>query len=557
MILGIDVGGTHTDSVLVENNIVINKAKVKTDNENIMVSLSAAAKKIVSKENFKKIKKIVLSTTISTNAIVQEKIDRVGMVLQSGPGLSPQSLNLNKDSFFISGYVNNRGIVVHPLNEKEIKKIEEYFQQENINQIGIAGKFSSRNPAQEIKIEEILKNKQRNFSLGHRLSGQLNFPRRVATTYFNAAIYNIYKKFIDEVHGFLSEIKVNVPVYILKADGGTILIDQSLFYPALTIHSGPAASIMGVLATADIKEDAVALDIGGTTTDISVFADGVPLLEVSGVTIGQRKTLIRGLYSKSIGIGGDSSVRISNEEICIGPYREGPAAALDGPLPTPTDAMIVLGLSTLGSKEKAINAINILAIKLNMDTVSMAHKILEKTISIIAHNVNRVIEEINNKPVYTIHDLLEGKKINPQMVYVVGGPAAAIAPDVARLLGYPYKIPNHSEVANAMGAALARTTAEITVLADTEKGEMVISEEGITKKIPHNFSSEQAIEAGREALRARAFKMGANPDDLEVEVTEVQEFNMIRDFYTTGKNIRAKIQIKPGLISALDSAAGN
>jgi N-methylhydantoinase A len=550
MILGIDVGGTHTDSVLVENYLVKKKVKVKTDNANIMASLLAAVQETVSDANINNIKRIVLSTTISTNAIVQGKTDRVGMVLQNGPGLSPQTLNPGKDSFFVSGYINHRGISIQPVNEKEIKDIGEYFRQENINQIGIAGKFSPRNPLQEINIAKILKNEQRNFSLGHRLSGALNFPRRIATTYLNAAVHNIYKGFIREVHRFLREINMNVPVYILKADGGTILIDQSLLYSALAIHSGPAASIMGVLATANINEDAIALDIGGTTTDISVFADGIPLLEISGITIGKQKTLIRGLYTKSIGIGGDSAVRINNGEIFVGPDREGPAAALDGALPTPTDAMIVLGMTSLGDKQKAIDAIRILAVQLNMDTISTARNILDKTITIIADNVRMILEEINNKPVYTIHELLEGKRIRPRTVYVVGGPAAAIAPGVASLLGYPYKIPNHSEVANAVGAALSRTTAEITVLADTEKEELIISEEGMMKKIPHNFSSQQAIEAGFEALRARAIKMGANLDDLEMEVTEAQEFNMIREFYTTGKNIRAKIQIKPGLISA-------
>jgi N-methylhydantoinase A/oxoprolinase/acetone carboxylase beta subunit len=342
---------------------------------------------------------------------------------------------------------------------------------------------------------------------------------------------------------------MNIPVYILKADGGTILIDESLSYAALTIHSGPAASIMGVLATAGIKEDAVALDIGGTTTDISVFADGVPLLEVSGVTIGEQKTLIRGLYTKSIGIGGDSTVRIEKGKISVGPDREGPAAALGGHSPTPTDAMIVLGTASLGDQQKAIAAVQLLANQLNMDTFSAARAILDETIAVITDNVRQVIEDINNKPVYTIHDLLEGKIIKPRCVYVVGGPAAAIAPGIAKLLGYPYKIPEHSEVANALGAALARTTAEITVLADTEKGELTISEEGIIKKIPRNFSSQNAIAAGFEALRDRAIKMGADLNDLEMEVTEAQEFNMIREFYTTGKNIRTKIQIKPGLIS--------
>ena len=89
MILGIDVGGTHTDSVLVENYQVKKKVKVNTDKTNIMSSLLAAAQETLSGEKISKIRRIVLSTTISTNAIVQGKTDRVGMVLQNGPGLSP------------------------------------------------------------------------------------------------------------------------------------------------------------------------------------------------------------------------------------------------------------------------------------------------------------------------------------------------------------------------------------------------------------------------------------------------------------------------------------
>jgi N-methylhydantoinase A len=321
--------------------------------------------------------------------------------------------------------------------------------------------------------------------------------------------------------------------------------------PVQTIHSGPAASIMGLLATAEIEDDAVALDIGGTTTDISVFAAGDPLLEPSGITINGHKTLIRGLFTKSIGVGGDSSVRIENEEICIGPERRGRAAALGGKIPTPTDAMIVLDITDLGSKKKAMDAIAPLAKRMNLDIVSAARAILDKMVAIIAENVLRVMDEINNKPVYTIHELLEGKTINPKMLYVVGGPAA-LAPDIAGLLGYPYKIPEHYEVANALGAALARTTAEITLLADTEKRELIVSEEGTVMKIPHNFTLEDAIDAGKEALRQRAVKLGADPQDMVMEVTEAMEFNMIRDFCTTGKNIRVKIQIKPGLISAKD-----
>jgi len=549
MILGIDVGGTHTDAVLVQNFQLIKKAKVLTNQANIMASLLEAAEKLISGNNTNDIERIVLSTTISTNAIVQNKTNRVAMVLLSGPGLSAATLNLGKDTYFARGYVNHRGIPVKNVNPREIGDISSEISESQIQQIGIVGKFSTRNPQQELDTAELLQNPSRNISLGHTLSGQLNFPRRIATTYLNAAIHDIYRSFVQDVQKFAAKIGPNIPVYILKADGGTILIDKSLDCPVQTIHSGPAAGIMGVLATTCISEDAIALDIGGTTTDISVFADGVPLLEPSGVSIDGRKTLIRGLYTKSIGVGGDSVIKIEKGDILIGPQREGPAAAVGGPFPTPTDAMIVAGIITFGDHQKAQNAIALIAKKLHMSVQDAAHAIVDKMATMIADNVRLILEEINNKPVYTIHELLEGKIIQPKILYVAGGPAA-VAPFIAQKLDYPYSIPEHSDVSNALGVAIARTTAEITILADTEKRELIVCEEGHVQSVPRNFSLADAIEIGKKALREKAVRMGARPEDIIMEVTESQEFNMIRDFYTTGKNIRVKVQIKPGLISA-------
>jgi len=553
MILGIDVGGTHTDAVLIENLQLRNKAKVITDNSNIMASLLAVVQEAISNININDIKRIVLSTTISTNAIVQGKTDRVGMILQSGPGLSPSALDTGNDFFFVQGYVNHRGIIVQSPDEDEIKEIGNYFLRENIENIGVVGKFSTRNPQNEITVAQLLNNDKRHFSLGHRLSGHLNFPRRISTTYLNACISRIYENFVQEVKLFLQKMDINVPIYILKADGGTILIDQSLSHCAQTIHSGPAASIMGVLASSNIREDAVALDIGGTTTDISVFVNGMPLFEASGVTIGNRKTLIRGLFTKSIGVGGDSKVEAKNGRISVGPLREGPAAALGGKHPTLTDAIIVQGLANFGNPQKSFDALEPLAKQLNTDVASAAKLVVDMANEQIASHVLQVLAEINNKPVYTIHELLGGKTIRPQFVHVVGGPAKALAPGIAAHLGCSYQIPDHPEVANAIGAALARTTTEVTILADTEKEELQISEEGFHKRINSKFSAANAIAAGKEVLRQRASKMGANMDELEIEVEELQEFNMVRDFYTTGKNIRAKMQIKPGIISPVET----
>lgn len=553
MILGIDVGGTHTDAVLIEDFRIIRKAKVTTDQDNLLKSLLEVTQALLADGSPEKLRRVVLSTTISTNAIVQKKTERVGMVVACGPGVEPARLAVGGDCHFVAGYVNHRGQEAAAVDEAEIGRIGERFRAQGIGHIGIVGKFSTRNPVQENRIRDRLQAAAEHLSLGHRMSGHLNFPRRIATTYLNASVARLYRRFVEDVLDFVQRQGISVPIYILKADGGTLDIRQSVEYPVQNILSGPAASIMGVLSLTRQKEDAVVLDIGGTTTDIAVFAEGVPLLEAFGVTIEGYKTLIRGLRTRSIGLGGDSCVRVDQGRLRIGPDRAGPAAAFGGPGPTPTDAMIMLGLTDIGERAKARDALMPLAEALNCSVERAAQRIYDEACGIIADEVGRVIAEINNQPVYTIHEMLEGKQLQPKILYVVGGPAGPMGPRLGALLNCPVHIPEHPEVANAIGAALARTTAEITVLADTEQKFLSIAEDGYRVAISPRFSREDAIGVGREKLREKAIRMGAAPDDLEIEVVESQEFNMVDQFYTTGKNIRVKLQVKPGLISGVQA----
>ena len=226
------------------------------------------------------------------------------------------------------------------------------------------------------------------------------------------------------------------------------------------------------------------------------MADGVPLLEPLGVTIEGHKTLIRGLKTRSIGLGGDSRVRVDKGKLCIGPRREGPAAAFGGPWPTPTDAMIILGLTRIGDRAKAETAVAEIAGKMNTSVPEAARAIFEKTCQGVASAVSAMIEEINNKPVYTIHELLEGKKLRPSRLFIVGGPAGAVAPQLGEILGCEVVIPQNAEVANAFGAALARTTAEITMIAETERGSLTIAEEGLQMKIPNHFTRKDLLKIG-------------------------------------------------------------
>jgi hypothetical protein len=208
-------------------------------------------------------------------------------------------------------------------------------------------------------------------------------------------------------------------------------------------------------------------------------------------------------------------------------------------------------MTVIGDAEKAAAALAPLAAALSCTVVEAARTIVEDTCRNIAGHVRAVLNEINNQPVYTIHEILEGKKLNPRTLYVVGGPAGPLAPELGRLLDCEVHIPIHAEVANAIGAALARTTAEMTLLADTEQRTLTIAEEGFQTPIPRDFTMDDAVRIGREKLREKILGMGAAEREPEIEVVEAQEFNMVREYHTSGKNIRVKVQVKPGCIADL------
>ncbi|MCX7816293.1 MAG: hydantoinase/oxoprolinase family protein [Syntrophales bacterium] len=551
MIIGIDVGGTHTDAVIVHNGNVLSKVKVPTDSDSLITSLLSATEKILADVETTSLKRIVFSTTLCTNAIIQNKTEHVGIIAIPGPGVAPFQLPMQEHTEFVPGYVNHRGEEMVPLSEQKVKEAALKFKEQGIELLGVVGKFSTRNPSQELRVHDLLKGEFHHISLGHNLSGQLNFPRRICTTYLNSAIFRIHNNLVKEVLSLIRKKGINVPTYILKADGGTIDIHKSTNYPVQTILSGPAASIMGILGLNRIHTDAISIDIGGTTTDISFFANGVPLLEPFGVTINGYKTLIRGLRTHSIGLGGDSVIRIENNTLQIGPERKGPAAALGGYHPTPTDAMVVLGYTSIGNIEKSVQALQPLALKLKKDIHALARDIVETFCNKIASEIKAFLEEINEQPVYTVHEIVRPKKIKPEVAYLVGGPASCLAPHLSKTVGLKVQIPKNAEVANAIGAALARTTAEMILVADTEKEQMIISETDEKIQIPRNFTKEEVIQFGKKRLREKALSLGSTDDDVEMEIVEDLEFNMVRNMYLTGKNIRVKLQIKPGILSHL------
>ncbi len=548
MILGIDVGGTHTDSVLMENRKIIRKSKVLTDKENILKSVLMATEAVAQPEDLKNLQRIVLSTTLTTNAVVQNQLDKVGLIVMNGPGVSPKDLPLTDLATYVTGYMSHRGIEAEAPNNSELSGLKSKFKNEGIKHFAIIGKFATRNPAHENEVNDVMAEIAEHSSQSHQLSGALNFPRRISTTYLNEAVWGLQQKLADQLRIYMDKIGVNVPLYILKADGGTIDVNSSRETPVQTILSGPAATIMGVLPHVSTDKDSISVDIGGTTTDIALFADGVPLLEPQGITIEGHKTSVRGLLTHSIGVGGDSHVRVENGKLLLGPERKGAAMAFGGPVPTTTDALITLGIADIGDKAKALAAMKQLAETLGTTPEAVADQVAELACQLIVDKINAMLEEINSKPVYTIHELLEGRKIEPKEVLVVGGPAPYMAERLGKMMNLPVVVPSDSDVINASGAATARTTVELNLVADTEAQVLSIAEEGIQQEISRRFTVDDAIALGTEKLIAKAKQAGARDQDIEVEIADRQVFNVVRGYSTTGKNMRVRLQVKPGLI---------
>ncbi len=552
MIIGLDVGGTHTDVVLLGENGVEREVKVPTDHTDLFNTVLSGLEKVSAGIDQKRIDRVVLSTTLTTNAIVQNKTAPTGMIVAGGPGIDPEHYRTNEHYYCVSGSVDHRGRETEPVDRSRIEKIGERLRKEGIRQVGVVSKFSVRNPAQELLIKQILGDSFDKIFLGHAVSGKLNFSRRIATTYINAAVYPIHKEFFEAVRRSLTKKGFSMPIHILKADGGTMNFDSSLDYPGQTILSGPAASVMGSIAFATPGEENLVLDIGGTTTDMSILMDRTPLLNPLGIGLGFYKTIIRSLETLSVGIGGDSHARVENGELKIGPGRLGPAMAYGGPAPTPTDAMAVLGIIEDIDKEASLRGLKPISEEMNMDVEEAARKIFDKTCGKIVENARRMVGEINRKPVYTVHEVYEDYTVKPTKVLVLGGPANYFADNLSKLFDLEVKVVPRWSVANAIGAALARTTCEVTLHVDTERGTAAAPEENFSRKVPNDFSKKQALEIAFDLLEKKAVARGADKKDLVMEVLEELEFNMVRGFYTAGKNIRVKVQVKPGLIFSFD-----
>ena len=249
----------------------------------------------------------------------------------------------------------------------------------------------------------------------------------------------MFKKNVEDA---LSARNIVAPLHILKADGGSLPIEHMVSRPVETAFTGPAATVLGLSALGVIgNQHTVALDIGGTTTDISLWKHGRPLMTKNGVSIREYPSAVRSFAVTSVGIGGESVVRFKNGNLTVGPERVGPSVALGGIEPTLGDALIVLGHANYGDFNLASRALQDLADAIqatlqsnNVNTLNnqltliktssdVARLILQNALETIQRGVDEVITVENKRPIYVVADIVNPDIFVPEHIVVVGGTA--------------------------------------------------------------------------------------------------------------------------------------
>lgn len=557
MRIGIDIGGTHSDGVLIEGARLVAAAKARTCHDDLLASINLLLKHLLTGRDASQVQCINLSTTLTTNAIITGQVAPVAVLVSAGPGIAVENYRIGDQFHHVAGSLSHVGAETSAVDPAELAAVLAKCQAQGIGHFAVIGKFSPRNPEHELQMAKALEDAARVVCCGHQLSGRLNFGRRVNSTYFNAAVWDIAHNFAAaltrNLHDFgLAHAEVN----ILKADGGTLPLARALDAPVQSILSGPAASVMGMLAIMPVQEDVVLLDIGGTTTDIALFAGGQPLLEREGIAIAGRPTLVRALRVTSIGIGGDSLIHVGSDgTVHSGPERLGPCMAAGGSEPALMDAFNLLGHTDFADTAASRAGLASLAARHDMHPETLARSALNAAAAAIDTAVSELIGQVNSKPVYTIHEILEERRIEPRQLVLIGGPAGAFQPLLQEKTGMTACCPPLASVTNAIGAALCRSTSALVLHADTSRGTLHVPTLAVSKRIARSFSLEDAVGEAKNLLYADMAALGLQLDETDVQLTQADSFNMVESGYTMGRNIRVGVQVKPAVLGQVQAAA--
>lgn len=490
--IGIDVGGTNTDAVVLDDQLrPIAKIKTPTT-EDVTTGIDRAMAEVLSQITIKRseIKYAMLGTTHATNAIVERKrLNQVAAIRIGLPATSaikpltgwPQDLKqaIGNMQFLVHGGFEFDGREIAPLDEEALRSIAREVKGKT-NSIAITSVFAPVSNAHELRAAEIMREELGDIpiSLSHEI-GSIGLLERENATVLNAALVDVAKITAQSFVDALKREGVSANVYFGQNDGTLMSVDYAIRYPILTVACGPTNSIRGASYLAK-NQNALVVDVGGTTTDVGVLVNGFPRESSIAVEIGGVRTNFRMPDLISIGLGGGSLVRFTDKGATVGPDSVGyqitqKARVFGGDILTATDVVTALGKANIGDPQKVQD--------LDQEQLNSAYE-----------RIMTMTEDVIDKM---------KTSADPIPVIFVGG-GSVILPDELQGASHVLR-PEHYEVANAIGSAIAQVSGQI---------ERVFSIDELGR--------EGAIALAKEMAIQEATKAGADPKTIEiVEIDDV------------------------------------
>jgi N-methylhydantoinase A/oxoprolinase/acetone carboxylase beta subunit len=335
-VVGVDTGGTYTDAVVIDNatHSVLASAKALTTKGDLAVGVTEAIRTalgLLPDVSTDQIGLVAVSTTLATNAVVEGHGSPVAAILIgfdnemiARTGLAAAFPDV--PVIAIAGGHDHNGDVATALDAEALVAA---VTDQRVEAYAITSLFAVRNPAHEQQARDLVTAATgRPVTISTELTSQLDSTRRAVNTLLNARLISRVTMLIGAVSKSMSEIGLSCPLMIVKGDGSVALAETVVNKPIETVLSGPAASLVGAAWLSGLDRFVLS-DMGGTTTDLAALTGGRPVVLEHGAVVGGRRTMVRAVDVRTVGLGGDSEVRVAvDRSVTVGPERVVPVSLL-------------------------------------------------------------------------------------------------------------------------------------------------------------------------------------------------------------------------------------
>jgi len=505
MRIGIDVGGTNTDAVLMNGLDVLGWRKTPTTPDvgsgiiKVLRDLLAETKVAATE-----IQAVMIGTTHFTNAIVERRrlveVAAIRLGLPATRSLPPLSdwpgdlaTAVGRHRYMLRGGNEFDGREIAPLDELGIRDVAQDIKRKKITAAAISSVFSPVTAAMEQRAAEILTEEVPGIrlSLSHEI-GRIGFMERENATIMNACLVDLAYAVVSSFRRALRELQIAAPFFISQNDGTLMVPEHVERYPVLTFASGPTNSMRGAALLAGLKE-AMVVDIGGTTSDVGMLIHGFPREAAVSVDIGGVRTNFRMPDVLAIGLGGGSLLRDQGARIgpdSVGYELTSRAMVFGGDVLTTTDIVVAAGLEDIGDRSRVKH---------------LSKPLIETALATIHRMVDTAVDRMKTSA-------------DPLPVILVGGGAILVSrdfPSASQVVRPP-----HSSVANAIGAAVAQVGGEV---------DRVFAVEGTTRDAVMGIAKREASD--------RAIAAGADRDS--VKIVDVEDVPLA---YLPGNATRIRVK---------------